>query len=437
MLPSGDTIAAVATPMGAGGVGIIRISGSKAADIVSSVLGVTIASLRNRYLAHGHVQDGGSVVDEVLYVLMRGPQSFTGEDVAEIHGHGGSANMGRLLKTVLGAGARHAEAGEFTRRAFENQRLDLTRAEAIIDIVNASSARSLRVAQSQLQGQLGDLIAGLRSDLIALLAEVEADIDFPDESLRLEDKRSRHKRADDAARQCESLAESYGLGEALRDGVDVVLRGSVNAGKSSLFNALVGVERAIVDAMPGTTRDFVEAQVVWDGIEVTLIDTAGERQGQSRIENRGVELGRERAAQADIELVVVPASETVPEISGRQLLVMSKCDLGAPKHSQGLRTSVTNGVGVTELRAAILQKVVGAPSESADGIVVTSERQRRRLEEAAIGLSTAGRQILADAPAELIVVDLRSSLHSLAEITGEEVGDEMLDELFSRFCVGK
>lgn len=437
MLPSGDTIAAVATPMGAGGVGIIRISGSKAADIVSSVLGVTIASLRNRYLAHGHVQDGGSVVDEVLYVLMRGPQSFTGEDVAEIHGHGGSANMGRLLKTVLGAGARHAEAGEFTRRAFENQRLDLTRAEAIIDIVNASSARSLRVAQSQLQGQLGDLIAGLRSDLIALLAEVEADIDFPDESLRLEDKRSRHKRADDAARQCESLAESYGLGEALRDGVDVVLRGSVNAGKSSLFNALVGVERAIVDAMPGTTRDFVEAQVVWDGIEVTLIDTAGERQGQSRIENRGVELGRERAAQADIELVVVPASETVPEISGRQLLVMSKCDLGAPKHSQGLRTSVTNGVGVTELRAAIVQKVVGAPSESADGIVVTSERQRRRLEEAAIGLSTAGRQILADAPAELIVVDLRSSLHSLAEITGEEVGDEMLDELFSRFCVGK
>lgn len=437
MLPSGDTIAAVATPMGAGGVGIIRISGSKAADIVSSVLGVTIASLRNRYLAHGHVRDGGFVVDEVLYVLMRGPQSFTGEDVAEIHGHGGSANMGRLLKTVLGAGARHAEAGEFTRRAFENQRLDLTRAEAIIDIVNASSARSLRVAQSQLQGQLGDLIAGLRSDLIALLAEVEADIDFPDESLRLEDKRSRHKRADDAARQCESLAESYGLGEALRDGVDVVLRGSVNAGKSSLFNALVGVERAIVDAMPGTTRDFVEAQVVWDGIEVTLIDTAGERQGQSRIENRGVELGRERAAQADIELVVVPASETVPEISGRQLLVMSKCDLGAPKHSQGLRTSVTNGVGVTELRAAILQKVVGAPSESADGIVVTSERQRRRLEEAAIGLSTAGRQILADAPAELIVVDLRSSLHSLAEITGEEVGDEMLDELFSRFCVGK
>ena len=447
MNASGDTIAAVATPLGAGGVGIIRVSGPEAARILAEVVGVRAEKLRDHYLDYGHARSGEEILDEVLYVIMRGPRSFTGEDVAEIHGHGGAANLGQLLRAVVRAGARHADPGEFTRRAFENQRIDLTRAEAIADIVNASSERALRVAQEQLQGSLGSVIDALIDRVTTLLAEVEAGIDFPEEELSFSERARQCEHANDAARQCRSLADSFGVGRVLRDGIDVVLRGPVNVGKSSLFNCLVGHDRAIVAAEAGTTRDYVEAQVVWQGLAVTLVDTAGLRSSDNAIEDLGIEMGAQRAARADLQLLIYPADHDgeLPEFGERQIHVISKCDLsedlpGAAAvgtRSSAIRTSAKSAQGLEELKDEILRRATAGTSEAAEGCVVTNERQRTRLVQASESLAAAGKLIERSAPSELVVVDLNSARRQLAEITGEQVGDTMLDELFSRFCIGK
>lgn len=435
----GDTIAAIATPLGVGGVGIIRVSGPKASDILAELVGTVGADLRDRYLDYGHVMDGQQTLDEVLYVLMRAPRSFTGEDVAEIHGHGGDANLGVLLRRVLAAGARHAEPGEFSRRAFANGQLDLTRAEAIVDIVNASSEKALRLAQSQLQGSLREAVDARISEVMSLLAEIEAGIDFPEENLPAEERERQGALALHCSRKCRQLAESFGLGRALQKGIDVVLRGEVNAGKSSLFNALIEEERALVHEEAGTTRDYVEQSVVWDGIPVTLVDTAGIRSADSEVEDRGIAMGAARAVKADLELVICPAGQTAAEPGPRQLLVISKCDglAQGEASASGIVTSARTGLGLDTLRREILRRCTSGAREAAEGLVVTSERQRTRLAVAASAMGAAAELIASSAPSELVVVDLNAARYALAEITGDEVGDEMLDELFSRFCIGK
>ncbi len=441
MRQGGDTIAAVATPLGAGGVGILRISGPQAASILAQVTDTHADELRDRYFSYGHVQQDGRRLDEVLFVLMRGPRSFTGEDVAEIHGHGGAANLAELLRCVIAAGARHADPGEFTRRAFENNRIDLTRAEAIADIVNASSAKALRVAQEQLAGSLGGIVNSLIASVVELSAEIEAGIDFPEDGLSEIERTKQSQQANDASRQCLDLASSFGVGRVLRDGVDVVLRGAVNAGKSSLFNALVGRERSIVAPAAGTTRDYVEAQVVWEGLTITLVDTAGIRQSSEAesIEGQGIEMGAARAQQADLELFVVSSGEVAESgESERVMIVRSKCDLEtADRDAPGIATSAKAGTGLEDLKRAILTRVTQGASESAEGCVVTNERQRQRLEAAGGYLKAAAGLIDRNAPAELTIVELSAARNCLAEITGEEVGDEMLDALFARFCIGK
>lgn len=445
MYASGETIAAVATPLGAGGVGIIRVSGPKAAQILCEVVGAEESALRDHYLDYGHVRQGDDVLDEVLYVIMRGPRSFTGEDVAEIHGHGGAANLGQLLRVVITAGARHAEPGEFTRRAFENRRIDLTRAEAIADIVNASSEKALRVAQQQLHGSLGAVIDALISEVTQLLAEIEAGIDFPEENLSFGERAQLVSQASRCAGRCRELAESFGVGRVLRDGIDVVLRGPVNAGKSSIFNSLVGHTRAIVAPEAGTTRDYVEAQVVWHGLAITLVDTAGLRNTQSKVEDQGIEMGVQRAKQADLELLILSSDHDgeIPESSQRQIRVISKCDLNAKNNSLGsfadgaLRTSAVSSEGIDALKSEIVRRATGGASESAEGCVVTNERQRARLLTASESMVAACGLIETSAPAELVVVDLNSARQALAEITGEADDEDMLNELFSRFCIGK
>lgn len=436
----GDTIAAVATPVGAGGVGIIRISGPGAAAILAEVTTTGEGALRDRYLEYGHVQRDGHTLDEVLFVLMRGPRSFTGEDVAEIHGHGGAANVAELLRCVISAGARHADPGEFTRRAFENRRIDLTRAEAIADIVNASSAKALRVAQEQLAGSLGKVVDELISSVVNLTAEIEAGIDFPEDGLSEIERKKQSGAATAAAAQCEDLAASFGVGRVLRDGVDVALRGPVNAGKSSLFNALIERDRSIVASDAGTTRDYVEAQVVWDGLTITLVDTAGIRSKSEAegVEGQGIEMGAARAEHADLELFIVSGDEEATVVENeRTILVRSKCDLATVDGLPGLATSAKDRSGLDALKNAILERVTGGASESAEGCVVTNERQRFRLQSAGEFLRAAGGLIDRNAPAELQIIELNAARTALAEITGEEVGDEMLDALFSRFCIGK
>lgn len=441
-LPQDDTIAAIATPVGVGGVGIVRVSGPGAAGVLARVVGVEREALRERLLVRGSARDAaGEVLDDVLFVWMPGPRSFTGEDVAEIHGHGGPANMGRLLRAILAAGARPAEAGEFTRRAFENGRLDLTRAEAIADVATAASERALRSAQAQLRGALGAEIDGVRDDARRALAEVEAAIDFPDEGLEAGSADELGAALEAAVQRCRALAGSFGLGGALREGIEVALRGPVNAGKSSLLNRLVGDERALVDAAPGTTRDVVEVRALWDGVPVTLLDTAGEREAPSDVERRGIELGRRRCAQADVEILLVPvdaSGEVAAPAHDRQIVVLSKCDLAREDAPAGaVATSAVTGEGLEALRAAVLERATGGAAEAGSDVVVTSERQRRLLVEAADALDEARRRLREEAPLEVVAIDLRVGVEALAEILGETVGEDVLDELFSRFCIGK
>jgi tRNA modification GTPase len=436
-----ETIAAIATPTGAGGIGIVRVSGPAAVVVAARVVGREPGALRDRRMELATARDpsSGERLDEVLCVVMRAPRSFTGEDVAELHGHGGAANMGRLLRAVLAGGARPAEPGEFTRRAFENGRLDLTRAEAVLAVIEASSERALRLAQSQLAGSLGERIAELRAEGTALLAELEASIDFPEEGLEIGARDELARGAAALGDACDALAATFDAGRALRDGLHVALCGPVNSGKSSLFNRLVGSERALVAEEPGTTRDFVEARVVWSGVAVTLIDTAGLRETTSEVERRGIVLGAARAREADVEVHLVPAGmDERDPASARVLRVVSKGDtLPAGADAPYLVTSALTGQGIDELIAAVLARATGGSLDLDGGAMVTSERQRQLVVKAASGFRRASSGALAGQPEEVVAVDVREGVEALAEVLGERVGDEMLDALFARFCIGK
>lgn len=470
-----DTIAAIATPPGPGGIGIVRVSGPGSSRVVATLLRRAETAFADRRLVHGFAYDPrtGERLDEVLAVVMRGPRSYTGEDVGEIHAHGGGLNVARILGAALAcAGVRPAEPGEFTRRAFENGRLDLTRAEAVLAVIGAASERALRAAQAQLAGALGARVEALREEAVALRAEVEASIDFPEEDLDFLPMGTVALRAARLAEEAARLAGSYRVGRALTEGVEVALVGAPNVGKSSLLNALVGEERAVVTPEPGTTRDYVEARVVWDGVPVTLVDTAGERETTNEAERRGLELGRKRAARADLIVEVRDAAadgadpgegwpstgddaasgaraggvvgQSAARVAvgaekrpggGFRIVVWNKCDL-APAPSGGLAVSARTGEGLDALRARILAVLLGDGGE-VEGVIVTSERQRRLLDEAAVAAARAAEAARAARPAELVAADLRACAARLGEVTGADVEEAMLDALFARFCLGK
>jgi tRNA modification GTPase len=442
----GETIAAIATPPGGGGIGIVRVSGPDAVAVAARLVGRAEVELPDRTLVHAVARDpaSGERLDEVLVAVMRGPRSYTGEDVAELHGHGGAVNMARLLRAALAAGARPAEPGEFTRRAVARGRMDLVQAEAVLGVIAAASERALRLAQGQLEGRLGEHVAALRRAATELLADLEASIDFPEEGIEHAARSDLAARAAALGRACAALAGTFAVGRALSEGLDVALVGPVNAGKSSLFNRLVGSERALVAEEPGTTRDYVEARVVWEGIPVTLVDTAGRREAAG-VERRGIELGEKRAERADVRVELIPAefiAEGGDTGAGEQdaghreraIRVVSKGDQLAGDPGGLIVTSAMTGQGIEELKAAIVE-MVGAGGE--EGLVVTSERQRDLVARAAEALARAAGAADAGQAEEVLALEVREAARSLAQVLGEEVGEEMLDALFARFCIGK
>jgi tRNA modification GTPase len=440
----GDTIGAIATPPGAGGVGIVRVSGPAAAAIARAVTGV--GELEDRRLVRAVARDprSGERLDDVLVVLMRAPRTFTGEDVLEVHGHGGQRNMGRLLRACLEAGARAAEPGEFTRRAFVLGRIDLTQAEAVAGVIGAASERALRVAQAGLAGGLSERVSALRGRVVELLSEVEAGVDFPEEDLDLLSPAEVAGRAGEVGLALRALAGTYAVGRALKEGVEVALTGPPNVGKSSLLNALAGEERAIVAPEPGTTRDFVEARVVWSGVPVTLIDTAGDRDAEGALEQRGVELGRARAARADLVVWVRDATargpgrldQGAPPPGDTTLEVWNKVDLAAAPDG-ALAVSALEGRGLEGLRQAVLERVLGGADSGTEDAVVSSERQRALVEAAGRAAERARELASTGRPVELVALELREAAPALGRITGEEVSEDVLDRLFARFCIGK
>ncbi|HRI49577.1 MAG TPA: tRNA uridine-5-carboxymethylaminomethyl(34) synthesis GTPase MnmE [Pseudomonadota bacterium] len=453
----GSTIAAIATGSG-GGVGIIRLSGPAAETIGRRVCRPWPEQITSHHLYLGQAlgppaADTGEpeVIDQVLFCLMRAPRSYTGEDVVEIHGHGGAVNLQRLLEACYQAGASAAQPGEFTRRAFLAGKLDLTRAEAVAALVSAQSVQAARQAQRQLHGELGQIAAELRREAVALLGEFEGILDFPDAEVDAEIFRQAQGKLSALLKRVSSLTVSFAQGgRALQSGLEIAVLGRPNVGKSSLINALCGSERVLVDESPGTTRDYVEVQVQWGGLPVTLIDTAGERAEASRLELQGMRLGRERWRNADLCLLVVDGTvglgaeeeqllASIPESIAR-LVVWNKMDHAAcsAPAAGAIACSALCGWRLEEVRqAAVHRAAARLPLSEGAELLVTSARQAAVLQQANGALYSAEAALERGEAVELIAAELRVAAARLGELTGQEVSSHVIDEIFARFCVGK
>ncbi len=463
-----DPIAAIATPVGVGALAVVRVSGLGAHAIGDRVFrkpggtAMGVLSASPGFHAHfGCLYDGDALVDEVVALVCRAPRSFTAEDMVEFTCHGGPVVVTKVLQLLLDNGCRLAEPGEFTRRAFLNGRIDLLQAEAIGEMIHARSESAYRTAVSQMQGDLSRKLDGLREQLLRSCALLELELDFSEEDVEFQSRHELLAQVDDLYREVARLADSFRHGRLLREGVATVIAGRPNAGKSTLLNALLGQERAIVSQMPGTTRDYIEEGFVHDNVLFRLIDTAGLRETGAEVEHEGIRRSRVKMAEADLILYLVDlGSEQLDEEaadirrihashpSARLIAVASKTDrvpdpeerIAAVAAASGVDTvgiSVLGGRGVGEL----LQRM-GAIARELDklheaSVLVTSLRHYEALRNAAAALANARRLIDGYAETELIAFELRSALASVGEITGKVVNEEILNTIFSRFCIGK
>jgi len=450
----------VATPVGSGGIGIIRVSGSKAEEIGRLVFlpRKVPCPFVSHHLYHGDivVPETGALLDEVLITLMRAPHSFTGEDILEIHCHGGPMILQAVLEEALKAGARLAEPGEFTRRAFLNNRLDLSQAEAVADLTAARNSRTLSMALSHLKGRLSGKVTSLRSSLVDILSLLEADIDFPDEDLDALPAAPIASRLESSAAEIGEILATYDEGRMCREGLKVVITGRPNVGKSSLMNLLLGMERVIVTPIPGTTRDFIEEEIRIDGLTVRLTDTAGIRNGGDRIEREGVGRVWERLSGADVILFLLDGSEELTgedadileRIRDRNVLVaVNKSDL--PRRlretvleevlgdTRPLWISAKRGDGIDRLKEQILIRALGQGVPSGAETMIGNLRHKVAFEAAAAFILKARESLLKEEPPEFAAQDLRDALRHLGEIVGETTSEEVLDRIFSVFCIGK
>ena len=456
--PAADTIVAPATPPGEGGVGIVRLSGPRAEGLLAAAFRGRrpAAALRSHRLYHGHLcRPDGTPVDEVLAVLMRAPHSYTGEDVAEVHCHGGSQIQRGALDLFIAAGARLARPGEFTQRAFLNGRLDLAQAEAVAALIGARSEQAARTALGQLDGRLSRLLRRFTDELRELLLLLEAHIDFPDDDLGTLDVAAVAERAEAVHAQMTALQATFDTGRALREGVGVLILGRPNVGKSSLLNALLGEARAIVTEIPGTTRDTVEEQLVLGGIPLRLIDTAGVRDTDDPIEREGVRRASDKAAAADLVLLVIDASrplcgEDRMAIAlappGRTVLVRNKSDLPPADDvaeelavfPRQVAVSARCGGGLAALEEAVVAFFRGPTGMALEeGVVLSERRHREALAGALAAVARFLDELTVGTPLECQALELREALAALGQITGETTPDAILDQIFSRFCIGK
>ena len=478
-----DTICAVATPAGEGGVGIVRVSGSQAFPIASNIVRLRCAKslaeikpyqlflgkfLWDHFQTDTQVKQGSAtVLDEVLVVIMRAPRSYTGEDVVEIHGHGGPLIVQAICEALTQAGARMAEPGEFTKRAFLNGRLDLTQAEAVLDTIQANSLHSLKLAQEHLQGGLSGVIQGHRDALVKLLAHVEAGMDFGDEDIQFIEQNELKEKLRKMVGAIEKLIESAQEGRIIREGIRTAILGRPNVGKSSLLNAILDVDRAIVSQIPGTTRDVLEESVMVEGVMIRLFDTAGLRETTDELEQEGMNRAEEAIKQADVLVMTFDQSQPLTEKDmdfikhyGQKprVMILNKHDL-PPKVSledfqtivrqyethngQGLpqteyvQACAVTGEGIDQVKRAIKHVAVVRRHEAGDSVVISRLRHKVLLQQAAEALHNALKAIDDRLSAECVALDLRVALQALGEIVGTVTNEDILDQIFKEFCIGK
>ena len=452
-----DTIAAVATPPGEGGIAIVRISGPDAEQIVGSIFYQnrgTVGRLKSHTLYHGKIRDPRSdtVLDEVLLTVMRKPRSYTGETVAEIHCHGGVFLVREILRVILSQGARHAEPGEFTKRAFLNGRIDLAQAEAVLDLIQARTQRGVSLAIKQVEGGISDWVDGMRESLLSCIVQVEAAIDFPEEEIELLQRHELVQKIAEFRDKIHSIIATYEWGRLHREGARVCICGRPNVGKSSLLNALVGEERVIVTPVPGTTRDVVEESINLGGLPVVLWDTAGLRETVDQVESIGVDLSKRYIDRADLVMLVLDGSHELTaddesllkNINKRIAIVVNKDDLRRKLNQKSIEPFQTTGLysvsaklgtGIEALKNGLRDSLLGAHAEAP--IVITNLRHKSALIRCDNALKNAQTSLDRNHSAEFVAVDLNDAKEALEEIIGKIDTQYILEHIFSNFCIGK
>ena len=451
MSPSTDCIAALATPVGTSAIAVIRASGPRVPELVQAIFGPAPPP---RTAQHADYRDlGGTLVDDVLFTWFAAPNSYTGQDALEISSHGNPYIAQKILEDLLARGCRSAEPGEFTQRAFLNGRMDLSQAEAVMDLIQARSERALLAANQQLRGSLGRKTSELIALLVSILAQIEAYIDFPDEDLPDENKKTLAEGIEQLLKGTDQLIATSHYGELLREGIKTVILGEPNAGKSSLLNRLVGRERALVSPEPGTTRDYLEERIIVGPHALRLIDTAGFNLSPSPLEQRGIEKTLEQAASADLFLWVIDATRQLPVLPpaaashmtpANTVAVYNKIDLPLPATCSPLPqdfprayVSSLTGAGFDALQTLIATLTDSYRVEAGDEVIAINARHAHALRQATQCLLSAQSMISGQFPTELVASDLRSALSSLGEISGKIDNERILDQLFSSFCIGK
>ncbi len=456
-----DTIAAISTPVGKAGIGIIRISGPISLSIAKNIFkpNKDIKDFESHRLYLGSIIDPktGNIVDEVLLSCMKAPHSYTREDVVEINSHSGYMVLSKILEIVLSQGARLAKPGEFTLRAFLNGRIDLTQAEAIVDLINAQSEKGLYIATKQLKGSLKEKINQLKERLSDLLAHIEASIDFPEEDETLISEDEIQAQLKDYISQIEHIISLHRQKKMWIDGINTILLGRVNVGKSSLLNRLLDEERAIVSPIPGTTRDVIESSVIINGLPLKLIDTAGMREVSDEIEKIGISFTTKRLKEADLVLVVLDQSRPLNEedfniiemCKGKMgIIVLNKIDLPSQidKFSMErlisykmpiVRISALTGEGIEELKKSIFDLAIKGEADTLESNIAPNMRHREALKSSLSSLKNALSLIKESGTIDLIAFEIRSALDCLGQITGEVTTEDILEKIFSQFCLGK
>jgi len=453
-----DTIAAIATPPGMAGIGIVRISGPSARGISEKIFRPRrpVKEFQSHRLYLGRLIDPctGSAVDEVLLSVMAAPRSYTREDVVEINSHSGYLLLSQVLQIILRQGARQAEPGEFTYRAFMNGRIDLSQAESVIDLIRAPSEKGLRLAAGQVTGRFRTEVDNLRRRAVDFLARVEVCIDYPGEEPGAMPEAERIE--EELVSPIGTLIASHSQRRIWMEGVRTVIIGRVNAGKSSLLNRLLDEERALVTPIPGTTRDIIESTLYIDGIPLRLMDTAGFRRGKGALERMGMDLARKKMEEADLVLFVADRSrplheddlEIIGSVLGKKaVLVLNKTDLlskisevdlkSAARGVPLVRISALTGEGIGELRKVIRSLVLEGEEMPGDSSIAPNMRQKLALEEACRFFTRSAENLRNGMPPEIVAVDLSEGLSALGEITGETATEEILDRIFGQFCLGK
>jgi len=442
-----ETIAAISTPPGEGAIALVRISGPAAVSIAEKIF--RGKKRPSRFASHIQyfgdiVTESGGLIDEVMMSIHRAPASYTGEDIVEISCHGGTLVTAKVLEVCLHAGARGARPGEFTERAFLNGKMDLTQAEAVIDLIRARTDLALRSATEQLEGKLGEQIKGIRDSLVDLLAHVEASIDFSEEGIAPDEGNSLRVRLDSVREQIAALLATADHGRILRDGVRVVIYGATNAGKSSLLNRLLGYERVIVSDAPGTTRDTIEETVNLCGVPVRLLDTAGLRTSTSDIEREGIARTERSLQKADLRLHIIDRNAAPPahfeqNANGNELLVLNKSDL--PEHPEwkntdALRVSCLTGDGLGALENEILSRISKQNLRPENALAINM-RHRDCLRRALEACDRARKTLDKTFSPEYLSVDLNEALEAVGEVIGTVGVEQILDSVFGQFCIGK